>query len=282
MRITPLDSKDQDYFDDLRHKIVCSKGGWVVGEAVYNQGYSMLEELVGEISYFQLYVLNITGRLIDEKLAKWIEAFFGSMSWPDPRIWCNQIAALCGSSKTEPSSAAIAGILASDSKLYGPGVISPICKFIQEACIRKYEGVSVERIIEDELQSRREKGSKKPVVIGFSRPIATGDERVPVLRKVARKLGFEEGPHEVLANEIDQYVHDKHDEGINVGGYSAAFLSDQGFSQVEVFRLITLIVNSGVQACYAEYYDKPINGFLPLACEDIEYTGPSEREFKKD
>ena len=83
-------------WDDNCGTFSSNKGGWIMGEAIHNHGYSMMEDLVGEKSFFQVLVLNITGRLIDENLAKWIEASFIWRSWPDPRIWCNKIGSLTG------------------------------------------------------------------------------------------------------------------------------------------------------------------------------------------
>ena len=64
-------------------------------------------------------ILIIIGRLVDKRLADWVEAGFLCVSWPDSRIWCNQIGALAGSLKTSPVSATMAGVLAADSRMYG-------------------------------------------------------------------------------------------------------------------------------------------------------------------
>ena len=238
----------------------------------------MLDELVGEKTYFQIYILNITGKLVDKNLADWLEAFYGTISWPDPRIWCNQIGALAGVMRSDPVSAVVAGCLASDSRLYGAGVFVPTARFIQTTLSDIRTGACLKECLIKELTTRA-RHSNNPVIIGYSRPIATGDERVPILKAIAKKYRLIKGPHEILSEEIDRYVSEKHAEGINVGGYAAAVLSDYGFTPIEIYRLTSLLVNSGVQACYTEYYDKPIDSFLPLACEDIEYTGPAPRSF---
>ena len=38
------------FWDARRGRIFSRAGGWVVGEAVYNHGYSMLDDLVGHAS----------------------------------------------------------------------------------------------------------------------------------------------------------------------------------------------------------------------------------------
>lgn len=268
------------YWDRLRGKIVSNKGGWVIGEAVYNHGYDMINELVGKKSYFQILLLNITGRLPEENLAKWIEVKFSCMSWPDARIWCNQVSALAGAMRASPMAATCAGVLASDARMYGPGAYTAIGVFIQSALIDYHHGMSVEEIINKEL-ALKAKYSNNPVVIGYSRPIARGDERVKRLREVATAVSLVKGEHEQLSEKIHQYVLEHHNEGVNVGGYCVPVLLDHGYSLEEIYRIMSMMVFAGTQACYAEAYDKAKEGFLPLRCEDIDYIGIKKRKLKK-
>jgi hypothetical protein len=80
-----------DWLDTRRGKIISGTGGWFPGKGVFSHGYSMLDELVGEKSYFQILILNATGKMVSRELAYWVECIYGCLSWPDPRIWCNQI-----------------------------------------------------------------------------------------------------------------------------------------------------------------------------------------------
>lgn len=258
-------------WDRNRNRITSNKGGWRIGEAVYNQGFSQLEELVGHVSYFQLMLLNVTGRLPDKRIAIWLENTFSCASWPDSRIWCNQMGALAGSAQASAVAGTAAGVLASDSVIYGPGVIGYCTDFIQQALQAYNSGISVPQIVTEQLD-------KKGSVPGYARPIAKGDERVVAMRRVSRNLDFELGEHERLAILINDYLSEHHDECINVGGYMVAFLSDQGFSTKEAVRMTTLIVAAGVQACHAEMFDKPAGTYLPMRCEDINYVGVDDRE----
>lgn len=250
------------------------KGGWIIGEAVYNHGYSMLEDLVGHCSFFQVLVLNVTGRLPEKRLADWLEACFICLSWPDPRIWCNQIGALAGTAQTSPVAAVTAGALAGDSRLYGAGTLEAATDFIVAALQRQKDGWTPERIIRE--TAYRSRG--KPIIVGYARPIATGDERVAAMARVSAALGFEVGAHLVLAYAIDAILRRDHRESINLAGYMAAFLSDQGLTQHEIYRIYSLCVNGGVHACYTEARDRPPNSFLPLRCVDIDYQGVPPRE----
>src|SRR3954468_1634650 len=116
---TNSDQKFIHYLDECRGKVVSNTGGWFPGKGVFSHGYSMLDELVGEKTYTQILVLNATGKLIDKNLADWVEAIYGCLSWPDPRIWCNQIGALAGTARASVVAATAMGALAADSRSYG-------------------------------------------------------------------------------------------------------------------------------------------------------------------
>lgn len=263
-----------EYWDSLRGKIKSSKGGWIPNEDAYSHGYGILNELVGNISYMQMIVLNATGRLIEKKLADWLEANFLCLSWPDARIWCNQIGALSGTVKTSVSAATVAGVLGADSIMYGGGKPSlQSVSFIQKALEKYKNGRTIEEII-----SQSKKLNGKPMISGFVRPISGKDERIKPLENVIRKLGIEIGEHLSLAYKLSEYLEENYGEGININGYTSAFLSDQNFTAEEVYRIRALAVASGVTACYVDTKDKPGESFLPLRCDDIQYSGKPPRK----
>lgn len=259
--------------DKKRGKIISNTGGWFPGVGVFSHGYSLLEELVGEKTYFQLLILNATGRLVDKSLADWVEAIYGCLSWPDPRIWCNQIGALAGTVRTSVVAATTMGSLAADSRSYGPFTLLDGVSFIQQAFLQHKAGMSAESIVEEITNANR----GKPYIVGYIRPIAKGDERLETMERVSQKLGFTEGEHLLLAYEIEKVLMKKFDEGMNINGYMSAFLSDQGFSPQEVYRMFAAMVASGVTACYLDTYRRSPNTFLPLRCDDIDYQGAPRR-----
>lgn len=258
-------------WDQSRKIIRSAKGGWRIGEAVYCHGYSMMDDLVGKTSYFQQLVLNITGKIPDRNLADWLEACFICVSWPDPRIWCNQMGALAGASRASGISGVSAGLMAADSIMYGPGVIQRCYEFIHAANQALEAGTSVEKIIQTYLQCNKD-------VPGYARPIAKGDERVIAMERVSADLGFQPGKHELLAKSISDYLAEKCDECINFGGYVVAFLADRGFSGKEIEWTVSTAVSSGVQACYIDAQERPEGSFLPLRVEDVHYEGQEDRD----
>lgn len=264
---------DISLWEQNRGVIRTKKGGWIPGKAVYNHGYSMMDDLIGKTSFFQVLLLNITGHLPERRLADWFEAVFSCMSYPDARIWCNQIGSLAGTAGASPLVGLTAGLLATDSYMYGVGPFVSGVTFIQNALVQHKKGLTVEEIV---TAQQRRPGSK-PMITGYVRPIASGDERIEVLEQVAAELGFPAGEHLALAREIARFMEDKFGEGMNLNGYMSAFLSDQEFTLHEVLRLVSAIAFAGIQACHAEAADNPPGTFFPLQCADIEYTGHEER-----
>lgn len=261
------------HWDNNRNTIHSRKGGWKMGEAIYSHGYSLMDELVGEVSYFQVYLMNIFGYLPEKRLADWAEAIHICMSWPDPRIWCNQIGALGGTAKTEVVGATVAGILAADSVMYGSKPLLYGVDFIQQAQKKFIHGQSVAEIVEHEVKAHR----GKVRITGFARPLATGDERIVAMKKVTKKLNFTQGEHMSLAFSIEDYLLSKYQESMNINGYVSAFMADQGLTPEQAYQMSSLTVMSGVAACYVEESTKPAGSFLPLKCSDIDYQGKAPR-----
>jgi len=250
-------------------RIVSSRGGWKIGSGVQNCGYDMMDDLVGKASYMQVVVLNATGRLPSKAVADWIEAIHICLSWPDPRIWCNRIGALAGSSRTSSVTASCLGVLAAESTSYGIKPLISGVDFIKDAYAQVTQGASVE----DFIISETKKHGGKPHLMGYARPIAKGDERIPAMEKVTKNLGFSIGEHLALAYQIESALSIKFDESMNINGYMSAFLVDQGFTAIEVYRTFSALVVSGVTACYADTADRIAGNFAPLKTDDVIYKG---------
>lgn len=265
---------DTSFWDDRRGVIRTALGGMVIGQAVYCHGHDMMEDLVGKASYFQVMILNVTGRLPEKRLADWLEAYFIGNSYPDARIWCNQIGSLGGTLRATPVAATCAGILAADSRLYGAGTLPHGVHFFQAALAKKKQGISVAEIVRQEQRHAK----AKPVIIGYARPLISGDERISALERVREALGFERGEHLALAYAIEKVMQEKANERMNLLGYVAPFLLDQGFNGQEIYRLVSVMVSSGIQACYSEAAGQPPESFFPLRCDDIDYQGKTARE----
>ena len=265
--------KEIQPWDSYRGIVRSRKGGWLRGKGVFIHGYSMMEDLVGKTSFFQVMILNATGRLPERRLADWFEALQICLSYPDPRIWCNQVGALGGTMRTSAVAATGAGILAHDSKIYGPKTLVKGMTFIQKALSKQKEGLSVKEIVSAEIAP----SGGKPKIMGYGRPVVRGDERLPAMERVARELEFSVGEHLELAYQVEKILMEEFDEGMNISGYMAAFLSDQGYSPQEAYQIVPVLVASGVTACYVDTLERPAETFLPLRCDDMDYQGPPPR-----
>ncbi len=268
-----MSSSPLQFWDKHRGTIRSKKGGWVVGKGVFSHGYSMMDELVGKVSYMQVVILNATGRLPPRQVANWCEAVHICMSWPDPRIWCNQIGALGGTVRASVVAATTAGNLAADAKLYGTKTVVKGMGFIQAALAYFKSGITVDEIVKNECVKHR----GKPNIMGYARPIAKGDVRIAAMKRVQQELGLATGEHLQLAYQIEKTLVRDFDENMNLNGYVSAFLSDQGYTAEEAYRILAVLVSSGVTACYIDTRDRPPEAFLPLRCDDIEYTGKPAR-----
>jgi len=262
------------YLEDRRGKIISGTGGWFPGKGVFSHGYSMLDELVGEKTYMQLVILHATGRLVEKRMADWVEAIYGCLSWPDPRIWCNQIGALAGAARASVVAATAMGSLAADSRSYGVLPIIEGADFIKTAFEKYRNGMTVKEIITSTVSAK----GGKPFIVGYIRPIAKGDERIEAMERIGAQLDFATGEHLALAYEIEKVMMKDYNEGMNINGYVAAFLTDQGFNGREIYQMFSMLVSSGVTACYLDTFTRPPDTFLPLRCEDIEYQGLPQRK----
>ena len=269
-----INTRTIEHLEERRGKIFSKRGGWFPGKAVYNFGYSMLDDLVGKKSYFQIFILNATGKMVEKPVADWVESIHGCLSWPDPRIWCNQIGALAGTARASVVAGTTMGVLAADARTYGIYPLVEGVETIQKARQRQLEGLTAEQIVEEQIKAH----GGKPHIMGYIRPLAKGDERIDTMEEISDKLGFKAGPHMELAYEIESILRERFDESMNINGYMSAFLSDQGFSSEEVYRIFASLVMSGVTACYIDTYEKPADTFMPLRCDDIDYQGKPARE----
>jgi len=273
-----IKSNDTSIWDHNRGVIRSNIGGWIIGEAVYNHGYSMMDDFVGKLSYMQVIMLNATGRIPSRKFADWVEATHICMSWPDPRIWCNQIGALGGSNRTSVLAATTAGLLANDSRQYGTKPLIAGVNFIKLAMEQYESGSTVEDVIDNECA----KHAGKPYLMGYARPIAKGDARIPAMERVQEELDIEVGVHQKLGYDISERLEQKFGENMNFNGYLSAVFSDHSYTAEEVYRLYTVLVFSGVTACYVDTIQKPAETFLSLRCDDIDYQGKLPRPLPED
>ncbi len=264
-------------WDKHRGNIFSKKGGWTIGKGIITHGYNLLDDIHGKCSMFQVMILNITGRLPERRLADLVEGMYITLSWPDARIWCNKMGVFNAMTHSSITTAIAAGGLAGDSKMYGAGTGKSIGPFFEKAYKDiVQQGVSVETFIETNCYK-----NGKFIAPGFARPLAKGDERIPAMRNLAKKLGYEVGPYSQMVDDMETFLNNKAGEGLNLSGFFSAFMLDQGFTMDEIMGIAAFSVTGGVYAAYFEYINQPPNIFLALRVDDIDYIGPKLRNTKK-
>lgn len=255
------------------NKIQTRIGKWLGGEEVIVRGRRLFAELLPNLTYMQLHVLNITGRQIDLKLSTWLEKSQFMVSYPDLRIWCNQIAALAGNAQTSPVAAASAACLAADSRAYGSSQTQLIAMTTLLQLRQQHQaGVPLAELV----QAFPIKHGF-PAIMGFARPANKLDERLHPIRELTQELGFQAGAHQIFADQLATYLQLNFHTDINIAGFMAAFFLDQGFAPEEIYRLRTTAVLSGAMACYGDQYTNQEGHFLPQRCDDTRYGGPPPR-----
>jgi citrate synthase len=268
------ESADSTFWDSQRGVIRSRTGGWKIGKDVVLHGHSLFNELMGRASWCQVWLLSITGRLIERRVADYCEAFWMTMSFPDPRIWCNQVSTLSGTMRCTPVAGVASGTLTSDSRQYAGWAISLAADFLV-GVLEKEAGPGFS--IEDFLGSLPKNAAGCPVMPGYSRPVALGDERVAVLHRLLVASGIPIGEHLRLALALHHVLLAQHGEQINAGGFMAAFLLDQGFTLPQIYAFFSVAVQAGAIACYVEAMDRPAESFLPMRCDDVDYQGAPPR-----
>lgn len=254
---------------NLRHR----KGGWLIGKGVYSHGEDLMRDLLPNKTYFHVLILNATGRMPEDRFCRWLEAIYICLSWPDPRIWCNTIGSFGGTARASIMGSTIAGLIASESKLYGPRTLIAGVEFIT-SCL---QAIDSGQSLSDAVSKLGRYSRGNLHIAGYLRPIADGDDRVSIMEEFAASLGYPVDRHLALAKEVEKFLKAEYNQSMNVGGYMSAFLADRGFTSAEVLSLFPAMVSSGVTACSVEESNHPPGYFLPLQCEDVSYTGVGKR-----
>ncbi len=264
------------YWEQRHNTIYSTVGHWQGGVDVIIAGYSLMTQLMPHCTFMQVHILNATGKLVDKAIADWLEVNFMGVSYPDSRIWCNQVSAYAADTKATVVAAASAAILAADSRAYGGGQTTRASMiFLQQAFAKFNKGYSFHDIVSS---AKQVKG--KPIIVGFARPIDRDDERLTPYKSRQKALGIPEGKFVRFAQQLSRFLDEHYHLSMNSGGYSAAFLLDQGFTPDEAYKIKAFAVISGAIGCYRDVEKLPPNSFLPQKCCDIDYIGRPIRKLR--
>lgn len=254
---------------------VTDMGAWFAGERVVFRGKDLFTELFDK-SWVDIWFYGITGKFFTkEQIELFSRTWVICTSYPEPRIWNNRVAALSGTARTTAMMAVSCAIAVSEGKFYGGQANFAAVEFIKKAKKLVEQGEDLEDIVKAEIKATRQ------VPVGFGRPIINKDERVPHALRLAKELGFDDGPHLNLAYRIEEILRKtRYRAVLNIGGFTSALYADQGLEAKDFYRMATVIYSAGMMACYIDAVDKPAGTFFPLRCERIAYEGIPLRKWE--
>lgn len=233
------------------------------------RGHDLLNALE-DLSWMDLLMYGITGRRFS---AAQLELFQGlwklSVSYPDPRIWNNRVAALGGSARSTPGLSLGAAIAVTDATIYGQRPMIGVFDFLQRARLACEGGEVLRDFVIRELKTHRG-------VPGYGRPLRSVDERLAPVERLARRLGLWGGVHTLLSFEVADILKG-HRMGMNVAAIAGGLYADQGLSATEYYRATVLAFSAGMVHCEIDAARHPEGALFPLRCDRLHYGGPSRR-----
>ena len=246
-------------------------GGSIPGKRVVVRGKDLFAEL-NEFTWLKLLLFMITGREFSPTELEILDKIWTfSISYPDPRIWNNRVAALAGTVRSTGSLGVSAGSAVTEAKVYGGQATIASFDFLTE-CRRKLDhGADLNDLLHEELRLNR-------AIYGYGRPVINRDERIQPIQNVIEKHGYANGEHVRLAYQIEDYLENSRFRfKMNIAGLAAAIAADMGFSTKEYYLWLVNGYNAGITGCYIDALSKPEGALFPLRCKRINYQGASKR-----
>lgn len=250
-------------------------GAWFPGERVVFRGKDLFTD-VGQQRWMGLYLYGITGRFFTDQQLDLFEGIWTlSVSYPDPRIWNNGVAALAGSTRSTQTLAIAAAIAVSEATLYGHRANIGAIDFL----IKTRAAIDTGATLEDLVRSYLDKHRNIP---GYGRAVIRSDERIGPLLDLATRLGLATGAHTRLAFEVEQVlVRGRWRRNMNITGLAAALAADQILTPFEYYCYLTPCFIAGMAPCAIESAEKPEGAFMPLRCSRIAYRGKPHRPWNE-
>src|SRR3569833_2087387 len=171
-------------------------GAFFQGKRVVFRGKDLFTEL-RHLSWMQLYLYGITGRIFTESQGKLFEGMWVLFtSYPDPRVWNNRIGSLAGTSRTTGNLGISAAIAVSEASIYGRRPDIRAINFLLRARRLLNDCKPLNEIVDSELAQYK-------TIYGYGRPNDKTDERIRPMQELAQRLHLSNGPYVKLAFDIE-------------------------------------------------------------------------------
>lgn len=248
-------------------------GAFFPGERVVYRGKDLFNDLKNK-SWMGLLAFGVTGReFSDEQLELFEKLWMLSVSYPDPRLWNNRIAALAGTAKSTAALGTSGAIAVSEATIYGFRAALRTIDFLIRTAQNVEQGQKLEDLVTTELKIHRG-------IYGYGRPLSRNDERIEPVMAIARQLSLADGVHIKLAFAVEEVLKQgRWRLQMNIAAVSAALSADQGLSAREYYSMLLPSFSAGIIPCYIDAVDSPEATFFPLRCETIQYQGPGPRSW---
>jgi hypothetical protein len=241
----------------------------VAGGTVTFRGHDLLNALE-DLSWMDLLMYGITGRRFSPAQLELIQGLWKvSVSYPDPRIWNNRVAALGGSARSTPGLSLGAAIAVTDATIYGQRPMIGVFDFLQRARATRDSGEPLDEFVARELKTHRG-------IPGYGRPLRSEDERIVPTLRLARRLDLCDGTYVHLAMEVARILK-QYRMGMNIAAINAALIADQGVTVPEYKRMAVLAFSAGLIHCELDAARHPEGALFPLRCNRLHYSGPPRR-----
>lgn len=235
------------------------------------RGHDLLNALQ-DLSWMDLLMYGITGRRFSQAQLELFQGLWKiSVSYPDPRIWNNRVAALGGSARSTSGLSLAAAIAVTDATIYGQRPMIGAFDFLQRAHAARQHGAALEDLVASELTTHR-------VIPGYGRPIRSVDERLAPAERLARRLELWGGTHTQLSLEVAEVLKRRR-MGMNVAAVAAGLHADQGLTATEYNYATLLAFSAGQIVCHMDARAHPSGALFPLRCDRIAYQGPARRRW---
>lgn len=266
---------NHDTLVDMEENWSTEMGAWLPGKTVIIRNRDLFSDLY-ECSWMELLLFVVTGRRFTDKQVELFDRIWAlTVSYPDPRLWNNRIAALAGSTRSTGNLGVAAATAVSEANVYGKQADIRAYDFITRMKAKQDAGADMESCALNELREKRSIG-------GFGRPLVKRDERIAPVLKLLKELGFDQGSHLKLTLELERVLEaSRYKMSLNVGGLIAAIACDQGLSMREYYGYVMIAFSIGHMACYFDALTHPEGSFFPLRCTRIDYKGASPRTWKE-
>lgn len=266
--------KSNEVLREFEHRWPTSMGAFFPEERVVYRGKDLHREL-NHLSWTALLMLGITGRILSESEIQAIEGMWRiAISYPDPRLWNNRVAALAGTTRSTASLGIGAATAVTEAVIYGNRLNKRAIDFLYRLDAELQAGGELEPFVLRELKTYR-------VVPGYGRPLRPTDERREPLIELAKSCGVYQGVHFQRCLQIDRFMQEsRYRFHINASGLCAAIGAEIGLNPEEYHQACCIGFSAGMFPCYNDTKTKPEGAFFPFRCDRLVYQGKADRPWQ--